>query len=73
MNTIRAGDLIYIPQDVDLWDFEEGTTGVKYYKTQKPITGVFLKMDAFNTCRIFTNGQEKSVSLKCIYPMEETC
>ena len=70
---IRAGDLIYIPQDVDMWDFAEGTTGVKYYKTDKPITGVFLKMDAFNTCRVFANGQERSVTLKCVYPMEKVC
>ena len=70
---IRAGDLIYIPQNVDMWDFAEGTTGVKYYKTHKPTTGVFLKMDAFNTCRVFADGQERSVTLKCVYPMEEVC
>ncbi|HAI39371.1 MAG TPA: hypothetical protein DCM40_15305 [Maribacter sp.] len=73
MITMRTGDLIYIPQDVDLWDFDEETTGVKYSKTNKPTTGVFIKMDAFNTCRVFANGQEASVALKCIYPMEETC
>jgi len=73
VSIIRTGDLIYIPQDVDMWDFQEGTTGVKYYKTIKPTTGVFLKMDAFNTCRVFADGQERSVTLKCVYPMEQAC
>ncbi len=73
MITMRTGDLIYIPQDVDMWDVEKGTTAVKYSKTVKPTTGVFLRMDAFNTCRIFANGQENSVALKCVYPMEQAC
>lgn len=73
MITMRKGDLIYIPQDVDMWDVAEGTTAVKYSKTNKPTTGVFLRMDAFNTCRIFANGQESSVALKCVYPMEQVC
>jgi hypothetical protein len=74
MLTMRKGDLIYIPQDVDLWHFtKEDSSHMKYFKTIKPTTGVFLGMDAFNTCRVFANGQERSVSLKCIYPMEGTC
>tara|TARA_Y100001937_G_C7128032_1_gene335819 strand:- start:2299 stop:2523 length:225 start_codon:yes stop_codon:yes gene_type:complete len=73
MITMKKGDLIYIPQDVDLWDVEENTPNLNYFKTKKPITGVFLKMDAFNTCRVFALGQETSVSLKCIYPMEQEC
>ena len=73
MITMRKGDLIYIPQDVDLWDVSEGSSAMKYFKTQKPQTGVFLRMDAFNTCRVFIKGQESSVSLKSIYPMEDKC
>ena len=74
MITMRKGDLIYIPQDVDMWDMAEASASMTYFKTHKPTTGVFLKMDAFNTCRIFANGQESSVSLKNIYPMQEsTC
>lgn len=73
MITIRTGDLIYIPQDVDMWTLKNEGSRVSYYKTNKPTTGVFLKMDAFNTCIVFANGQEKSVSLKCIYPMEQVC
>ena len=73
MITMTRGDLIYIPQDVDLWDVRSNSSNMKYFKTIKPTTGVFLRMDAFNTCRVFANGQETSVSLKCIYPMEQTC
>lgn len=68
---MRTGDLIYIPQDVDLWDLPDDNNTMTYSKTQKPTTAVFIKMDAFNTCRIFANGQESSVSLKNVYPMEE--
>lgn len=77
MITMRKGDLIHIPQDVDMWDYcsnsNDGDLPIKYFKTQKPTIGVFLKMDAFNTCRVFANGQETSVALRCIYPMEQTC
>jgi len=71
--TMKKGDLIYIPQDVDLWDMQDNTSNIKYFKTEKPTTGVFLKMDAFDTCRIYANGQETSVALRCIYPMEQGC
>lgn len=70
---MQQGDLIYIPSSVDMWNVDEQGSSIKYFKTDKPTTGVFLGMEAFNTCRIFTNGQEKSVSLKCIYPMEQIC
>ena len=73
MITMRTGDLIYIPQDVDMWDVEEKSKDTFYTRTNKPTTGVFLRMDAFNTCRVFANGQESSVALKCIYPMEDRC
>ena len=74
MITMRKGDLIYIPQDVDLWVVEEQSKDTFYTKTNKPTTGVFLRMDAFNTCRVYALGQESSVSLKNIYPMQEsTC
>lgn len=73
MITMRKGDLIYIPQDVDLWVVEEQSKDTFYTKTNKPTTGVFLRMDAFNTCRVYALGQESSVSLRNIYPMEERC
>ena len=44
MITIRTGDLIYIPQDVDMWTLKNEGSRVSYYKTNKPTTGVFLKM-----------------------------
>ena len=71
--TIQQGDLIYIPSSVDMWNVDDHGSSIRYFKTEKPTVGVFLGMEAFNTCRIFTNGQEKSVSLKCIYPMEHPC
>jgi len=53
---MKKGDLIYIPQDVDLWDMQDNTSNIKYFKTEKPTTGVFLKMDAFDTCRGHDEG-----------------
>ena len=73
MITMRKGDLIYIPQAVDLWDVTEGSSAIKYFKTEKPQTGVFIRMDAFNTCRVYVKGQETSVALKSVYPMEDRC
>lgn len=70
---MRQGDLIYIPSNVDMWDIDDTGSGIRYFKTDKPITGVFLGMEAFNTCRIFARGQQTSVALKCIYPMEDRC
>ena len=67
---MTTGDLIYIPQDVAVWDMADNSSNMTYFKTNKPTTGIFLKMDASHTCRIFVNGQESSVSLKNIYPME---
>jgi hypothetical protein len=30
---MKKGDLIYIPQDVDLWDMQDNTSNIKYFKT----------------------------------------
>tara|TARA_B000000557_G_C20632140_1_gene382665 strand:+ start:217 stop:438 length:222 start_codon:yes stop_codon:yes gene_type:complete len=73
MLTMTKGDLIYIPQDVNLWNVAKNSSNMTFFKTHKPTTAVFLGMDAFNTCRVFANGQETSVSLNCIYPMEQKC
>ena len=70
---MQQGDLIYIPSNVDMWNVNKQGHGIKYFKTDKPTIGLFIGMEAFNTCRIFTNGQEKTVSLKCVYPMEKAC
>ena len=42
---MEHGDLIYIPQDVDLWNFQDNG-GLSHFKTKKPTTAVFLGMEA---------------------------
>ena len=67
---MQQGDLIYIPQDVNLWaSYENGTKNI--IKTIKPITGVFLGLEGFDTSKIYALGTQATVSNRCIYPILE--
>tara|TARA_Y100001937_G_scaffold102393_1_gene140793 strand:- start:203 stop:421 length:219 start_codon:yes stop_codon:yes gene_type:complete len=67
---MQEGDLIYIPQDVSLWaSYENGTKNI--IKTIKPITGVFLGLDGFDTSKIYALGRQATVLNRCIYPIAE--
>tara|TARA_B100001094_G_scaffold187226_1_gene181450 strand:+ start:1803 stop:2024 length:222 start_codon:yes stop_codon:yes gene_type:complete len=65
------GDLIYIPQDVTLFNF--GNHGpMMVMKTSKPTTGVFLGENVKNVhvCNVFVDGVRALVDKKYVYPME---
>ena len=72
---MQEGDLIYIPQDVLLFDREN----IFINKTQKPIVGVFLQETPVGsswqggTYTIYAQGREAVVARKCVYPMRDTC
>jgi hypothetical protein len=67
---MQQGDLVHIPQDVNLWDYtDNGSMNVT--KTEKPITGVFLREEASNACRIYTQGRETTVEKRHVYPIGE--
>jgi len=64
--------LIYIPQDVTLFDREN----IFINKTQKPIIGVFLQETPVGaswqagTYTIYAQGREAVVERRKVYPME---
>ena len=61
----RTGDLVYIPQDVQLWAMHD--TGYNITKTCEPTTAVFLEERA-NTMLLFIKGQRLLAKKKHVYP-----
>tara|TARA_B100000131_G_C17838571_1_gene500797 strand:+ start:213 stop:428 length:216 start_codon:yes stop_codon:yes gene_type:complete len=66
---MQQGDLVYIPQDVNLWNYTDNGS-MNVIKTDKPITGVFLKEEMTNTYRVYAQGREATVEKRHVYPME---
>ena len=71
MNTMKEGDLCYIPQGVMLYSLNmEGNT-VDYHQTDKPITALILedhpRVEKF---RILANGRKWSVLKRDTYHIE---
>ena len=66
---MQEGDLVHIPQGVSLWNHTDNGS-MNIIKTEKPITGVFLREDASNTYRVYAKGRENTVEKRHIYPME---
>ncbi len=72
---MKEGDLVYIPQDVTLFD----SSNIYIDKTQRPIIGVFLKETPAGspfqagTYTIYAQGRENVVERRHVYPMENGC
>jgi hypothetical protein len=72
---MQYGDLVYIPQDVVLFDREN----IFIDKTEKPILGVFLEETPIGarwqagTYTVYARGKEAVVARRCVYPVEESC
>ena len=72
---MQHGDLVYIPQDVLLFDREN----IFIHKTEKPILGVFLKETPIGapwqagTYTVYTRGAEAVVPRRDVYPMGGGC
>ena len=70
---MHQGDLVYIPQDVLLFD----KSNVYIDKTLKPTLGVFLQETPSGatfqagTYTIYALGREAVVPRKCVYPIKE--
>lgn len=67
---MMQGDLIYIPQDVTLFDLTDKSYNTTV--TEKPTIGIFLRRDAINTYRVYAQGREASVETRHAYPLENT-
>jgi len=69
------GDLVHIPQDVNLFD----RNNIHLEKTVKPIVGVFLRETPIGaawqagTYTIYALGRETVVEKRDVYPMERIC
>jgi len=72
---MEHGDLIYIPQDVMLFD----SNNIFVTKTEKPTMGLFLKETPVGspwqsgTYTIYALGKEAVVARRCVYPVGEKC
>jgi len=71
MNTMKEGDLCYIPQGVMLYSLNmEGKT-VDYFQTDKPITALILENHPWaQKFRILANGKRWSVLKRDTYHIE---
>ena len=67
---MEHGDLIYIPQDVKLFDIDDKSYNLT--TTEKPTMAVFIRQDAANTYRVYAQGREASVEMRHIYPVRES-
>ena len=60
------GDLVYIPQDVQLWHWGSGNVLV----TEAPTTGIFLE-EADAGLKLFIKGRRMLVKKAHVYPYTE--
>ena len=72
---MQEGDLVYIPQDVLL--FDRGNMFIE--KTAKPTVGVFIEEIPVGSSWmggnyiVYAHGREAAVAIKSAYPMESKC
>ena len=70
---MQQGDLVHIPQGVQLFGFDSALLG----KTEKPIVGVFLEDNditagrPIGTYTVYALGREALVKKRYVYPMGE--
>ncbi len=65
---IQEGDLLHIPQGVELWC--ETDRGMRLRMTEKPMTGVYLSTQSQYIYRVYANGNW-NVKRRDVYPMGE--
>ena len=72
---MQQGDLVYIPQDVTLFNQKN----IFINKTQRPTIGVFIEetpsgaLWQAGTYTIYARGIKAVVERRKVYPVEETC
>jgi hypothetical protein len=66
MSRVQKGDLVYIPQDVRIFDMEN-----RYIKTtDRPVTGLLLGEGTQTSYfKIYVLGVETSIDSKFVYPL----
>ena len=68
---MQQGDLIHIPQGVELWC--ETANGMRVRMTKKPTVGVYLSTMGAHIYQVYANGHEWKLKRRDVYPMEKAC
>jgi len=84
MTHLKTGDLIYVPADITLMEFDEtidnieadktyvGTSPVKYHNLEKPTNVLLLKSDSNNDwLPVLYNGEKMYINKNDILPYQE--
>ena len=68
---MQQGDLIHIPQGVELWC--ETDNGMRVRMTNKPTVGVYLSTMGSHIYQVYANGHEWKLKRRDVYPMGAAC
>ena len=68
---MQEGDLVHIPQGVELWC--ETEKGMRLRMTERPTVGVYLSTMSQHVWHVYANGHEWKLKKRHVYPMEERC
>ena len=68
---MNQGDLVHIPQGVDLWC--ETSKGMRMRRTERPTVGVYLSTKTPHVYQVYANGHEWNLKIRDVYPMEAAC
>ena len=67
---MNQGDLVHIPQGVELWCKKDGRMRLRM--TEKPTVGVYLS-GTNSVYQVYANGHEWNLKRRDVYPMEAAC
>jgi len=67
---VQQGDLVHIPQGVELWC--ETERGMKLQMTERPTVGVYLNSMNQRIYQVYANGHEWKLKRRDVYPMESS-
>ena len=68
---MNQGDLIHIPQGVELWC--ETEKGMRMRMTERPTVGVYLSSMSPNVYHVYANGHSWKLKRRDVYPMGIPC
>ena len=68
---INQGDLVHIPQGVELWC--ETDKGMRLRRTERPTVGVYLGGVSHHVYQVYANGHEWKLKRRDVYPMGAAC
>lgn len=64
---MQQGDLVHIPQDVELWS--ETDKGMRIRRTDRPTVGVYLSTTSHHVYQVYANGREWKLKRRDVYPL----